>query len=56
MQRWNAGAQALWDLPPERVVGKSLLRLDVGLPLDTVVLAIRDCFSTRSRIEAPGFR
>ncbi|MDG4825813.1 CheR family methyltransferase [Asanoa sp. WMMD1127] len=41
VQAWNRGAEQLWGLRREEVVGQHLLNLDIGLPIDDVRPALR---------------
>jgi two-component system CheB/CheR fusion protein len=36
VQIWNARAYDLWGLRSDEVVGRSLMTLDIGLPMDAV--------------------
>jgi two-component system, chemotaxis family, CheB/CheR fusion protein len=45
VQAWNAGARELWGLTPDEVVGRHLLNLDIGLPLDQVQKPVREALS-----------
>ncbi len=40
---WNYKAEDLWGLRAEEVHGRSLLSLDIGLPVEKVKVAIRAC-------------
>jgi two-component system CheB/CheR fusion protein len=42
---WNEGAHDLWGMRPDEVVGKHLLNLDIGLPLDELRNPIRETVS-----------
>ena len=42
---WNARAEDLWGLRDDEVQGKSLLNLDIGLPVAELRGAIRPCLS-----------
>ncbi|MEQ8972521.1 MAG: CheR family methyltransferase [Coleofasciculus sp. C1-SOL-03] len=42
--RWNGSSQEIWGLRPEEVQGKSLLSLEIGLPVDQLREPIRNCF------------
>ena len=42
---WNHGAEELWGLRADEVQGKSLLALDIGLPLTEVRDAVRACIA-----------
>ena len=46
---WNGQAQDMWGLRPDEVLGKSLLGLDIGLPIDKLTPTIRACFSAEER-------
>src|SRR5262245_17661054 len=41
VQAWNKGARELWGLQEDEVLGKHLLNLDIGLPLDDLRQPIR---------------
>ncbi len=38
---WNTGAEELWGLRREEVVGEHLLNLDIGLPVEQLRPALR---------------
>ena len=40
---WNQRAAELWGLRADEVQGRSLLNLDIGLPMSEVRTAIRPC-------------
>ena len=40
---WNPHAEDLWGLRAEEVLGRYLLNLDIGLPVEQLRLPIRDC-------------
>jgi two-component system, chemotaxis family, CheB/CheR fusion protein len=42
---WNPGAEDLWGVRQEEVQGQHLLNLDIGLPLDQVLPALRAAMS-----------
>jgi two-component system CheB/CheR fusion protein len=42
---WNEQAEQLWGLREGEVNGKHLLNLDIGLPVDRLKPALRNCFS-----------
>ncbi|HUQ26024.1 MAG TPA: CheR family methyltransferase [Burkholderiales bacterium] len=42
---WNHGAQELWGLRADEVQGKSILNLDIGLPVAELRGAIRACLT-----------
>ena len=42
---WNHGAEELWGLREDEVQGKHFLNLDIGLPVDQVLPAIRAAMS-----------
>ena len=48
---WNDRATDLWGLRAEEVHGKSLLNLDIGLPIAEMRDAIRACISLSSQSE-----
>jgi two-component system, chemotaxis family, CheB/CheR fusion protein len=41
IQAWNRGARELWGLQEDEVLGKHLLNLDIGLPLDELRQPVR---------------
>jgi len=45
IQIWNNRAEDLWGLRGDEVRGKSLLNLDIGLPLDQLRQIIRGCLN-----------
>lgn len=45
VQAWNARAYDLWGLRGEEVVGQHFLNLDVGLPVDEILSAIRSALA-----------
>ena len=42
---WDAQAQDLWGLRPDETVGRQLLSLDIGIPLDRLAQPMRECLS-----------
>ena len=48
VQTWSAGAQDLWGLRAEEAEGRSLLGLDIGLPLEELAGPIRAVIAERS--------
>ena len=48
VQIWNSKSQDLWGLRAEEVQGKPFLTLDIGLPVEDLIPAIRACLSDRS--------
>ncbi|MFP5275190.1 CheR family methyltransferase [Coleofasciculus sp.] len=42
--RWNQDAEELWGVSSDEVQNKSLLSLDIGLPVDQLLEPIRKCF------------
>jgi two-component system CheB/CheR fusion protein len=42
---WNRGAEDLWGLRHDEVVGQHLLNLDIGLPFDEVRPAVRSALA-----------
>ena len=48
---WNHKAEDLWGLRTEEVQGRSLLSLDIGLPVETVRGEIRACLIGESEYE-----
>jgi two-component system CheB/CheR fusion protein len=45
---WNDAAHDLWGLRTDEVVGKHLLNLDIGLPLDSLRDPIRETITSES--------
>lgn len=45
VQVWNASAADLWGLRPDEVVGRHLLSLDIGLPVESIRSAVRDALA-----------
>jgi two-component system CheB/CheR fusion protein len=45
---WNYKAEDLWGLRADEVYGRSLLSLDIGLPVEKVKVAIRACLTGES--------
>ena len=43
VQIWNGRSQELWGLRAEEAEGKAFLALDIGLPVEALVSAIRAC-------------
>jgi two-component system, chemotaxis family, CheB/CheR fusion protein len=41
IRSWNAGAEELWGLRGDEVLGRSLLGLDIGLPVDDLAGPVR---------------
>jgi two-component system CheB/CheR fusion protein len=48
VQLWNPRAQALWGLRSDEAVGKHLLKLGLGVPVETLKGAIRSCLGGES--------
>ena len=48
VQIWNGRSRDLWGLRAEEAEGRSLLSLDIGLPVETLVPAIRACLAGQS--------
>ena len=46
---WNDAARELWGLTADEVIGKHLLNLDIGLPLDALRTPLRDTIGTTSQ-------
>jgi two-component system CheB/CheR fusion protein len=44
VKRWSARAEDLWGLRADEVVGKNLMGLDIGLPVEKLAPKIRACF------------
>ena len=42
---WNERANDLWGMRPDEVVGRSVLGIDIGLPIDRLKQPLRDCLS-----------
>src|SRR5262249_48206998 len=45
---WNHKAEDMWGLRSDEVEGKSLLNLDIGLPVDKLRSVIRPCLNGES--------
>jgi two-component system CheB/CheR fusion protein len=45
VKAWNSCAQEMWGLRSDEVVGKSLMGLDIGLPVEKLGPPIRTCFA-----------
>lgn len=45
IQAWNAQAEELWGLRSNETVGRHLLNLDIGLPLEEIRQPLRACIS-----------
>jgi two-component system CheB/CheR fusion protein len=43
VRNWNAKARDLWGLSPDEAEGKSIVALDIGLPVDRLVEPINTC-------------
>ena len=41
IKAWNEGAEELWGVRSDELLGESLLEQDIGLPLDLVEAALR---------------
>jgi len=48
---WNSKAEDLWGLRADEVQGKNLLNLDIGLPLDRLKPAVRNCLAGGTKFE-----
>ncbi|HEY2702130.1 MAG TPA: CheR family methyltransferase [Candidatus Dormibacteraeota bacterium] len=46
---WNGRSEELWGLRAREVVGEPFLDLDIGLPVDQLADAIRDCIAGSER-------
>jgi two-component system CheB/CheR fusion protein len=58
---WNVQAEDLWGMRPDEAVGRHLLGLDIGLPVDQLKQPMRECLSgvcqfTEMEIEATNRR
>lgn len=51
VQTWNYQAEDLWGVRTEEAVGKSLLTLDIGLPIEQLVPHLRACLAGTSTYE-----
>jgi two-component system, chemotaxis family, CheB/CheR fusion protein len=53
---WNEGARDLWGLRSDEAIGKHLVNLDIGLPVDDLQKPIRETFATGigSHLEMPA--
>jgi two-component system CheB/CheR fusion protein len=45
---WNRHAEELWGMRADEVQGRSLLKLDIGLPVSEVHAVIAPCLSGKS--------
>lgn len=45
IQVWNTQAAELWGIRTDEAIGRHLLNLDIGLPLDELRQPIRDCLN-----------
>jgi two-component system CheB/CheR fusion protein len=45
VQAWNARAYDLWGLRADEVTGRHLVNLDIGLPVEQLVHAVRACLN-----------
>ena len=45
VEAWNAAARELWGLSADEVVGRHLLNLDIGLPVDDLRRPLKDVFA-----------
>jgi two-component system CheB/CheR fusion protein len=43
---WNHWSEDLWGLRPEEVEGRHFINLDIGLPVERLLPAIRECLET----------
>jgi two-component system CheB/CheR fusion protein len=46
---WSSGAQELWGIRQEEAIGRSLLGLDIGLPIEQLARPIRDVLAGSER-------
>ena len=49
VQFWNGGAEELWGLRSEEVIGHFFLDLDIGLPVEELRVLIRACQAANSK-------
>jgi two-component system CheB/CheR fusion protein len=49
---WNEGAAKLWGRTPEEVVGRSFLRLEIGLPVQELRETLRRCLKGEEDLDA----
>ncbi len=47
VQIWNSKSENLWGLRAEEALGKPFLTLDIGLPVESLIPAIRTCLAER---------
>jgi two-component system CheB/CheR fusion protein len=48
VQIWNNRSQELWGMRSEEVQGKPFLTLDIGLPVEQLISAVRACLTDRT--------
>src|SRR5215472_300077 len=48
VKAWNRQAEELWGLRADEVAGSHFLNLDIGFPVETLRLPIRNCLSGRT--------
>ena len=48
VQIWNNRSQELWGMRSEEVQGKPFLTLDIGLPVEQLISAVRACLTDRN--------
>jgi two-component system CheB/CheR fusion protein len=48
---WNDAAFELWGLRPEEVLGKHLMNLDIGLPVERLRVPVREVLSGNGQPE-----
>jgi two-component system CheB/CheR fusion protein len=46
IRNWNTGSQDLWGLNAAEAEGKSIIALDIGLPVEKLVEPINQCMRT----------
>lgn len=51
IQAWNHKAEDLWGVRSDEAVGKSLMSLDIGLPVEKLYPIVRACLSGTSQLE-----
>jgi len=49
VQAWNRQAEDMWGLREDEVRGKTLLNLDIGLPVDKLAQPLRECLNGEQR-------
>jgi two-component system CheB/CheR fusion protein len=50
VESWDAMAEEFWGVRENEALGRTLINLDIGLPAEQLVDAIRSCLSGRERL------